>query len=187
MTRLLVMGPPGAGKGTQCVKLAEHFGVPHISTGDLFRSHIKNQTELGKKVQTYLDSGEYVPDDVTTDMLRARLDEPDASQGFVLDGYPRTVGQVGELDSILSNLDSSLDRVLVIEVAPDELIARLTKRAEAEGRSDDDEQVVRRRVEVYRQQTEPVLELYQKRGQAVSVDGVGSIEEVSDRLRAAVS
>lgn len=186
MIRLLVMGPPGAGKGTQCVKLAEHFSVPHISSGDLFRHHISNKTTLGQTVQKYLDSGEYVPDQITTEMVRERLDQPDASEGFVLDGYPRTTVQVGDLDSMLATTASGLNSVLVISVPENDLVARLAKRASEQGRADDDESVVRRRVQVYQEQTEPVLELYRKRGQVIEIDGLGSVDEVFSRLLAAV-
>ena len=186
MMRLLVMGPPGAGKGTQCVKLAERFGVPHISSGDLFRHHISNKTELGVTVQKYLDSGEYVPDEITTEMVRKRLDEPDATAGFILDGYPRTTVQVGDLDSMLATTASGLNKVVVVEVPDDDLVARLAKRAREQGRADDDENVVRRRVEVYQEQTEPVLDLYKKRGQVVEVSGLGSVEDVFDRIVTAV-
>lgn len=185
--RLVVMGPPGAGKGTQCAKLANEFQVPHISSGDLFRHHISNKTELGQQVQKFLDSGEYVPDEITTSMVRARLDEPDAQNGFILDGYPRTTVQVGDLDSMLDSTASALNQVISMRVRPESLVARLTERARLQGRPDDDAAVVRRRVEVYEEQTKPVLDLYKVRGQVVEVDGDGSVDEVFARLMAAVT
>ena len=181
------MGPPGAGKGTQCVRLAEHFEVPHISSGDLFRHHISNRTELGQQVQKFLDSGEYVPDEITTSMVRARLDEPDAQDGFILDGYPRTTAQVGDLDSMLAGSANPLDRVIAMRVSSESLLARLSERAKLQGRQDDDAAVVNRRVEVYQEQTKPVLDLYEKRGQVVEVDGEGTTDEVFARLLAAVA
>ncbi len=185
--RIVVMGPPGAGKGTQCVKLAEHFEVPHVSSGDLFRHHISNKTQLGQQVQKYLDTGEYVPDEITTSMVRARLDEPDAQTGFILDGYPRTTAQVGDLDSMLSGTASGLNQVVSMQVKPESLVARLTERAKQQGRPDDDAAVVARRVEVYQEQTKPVLDLYQARGQVVEIDGDGSVDEVFERLLAAIT
>jgi adenylate kinase len=186
MMRLSVMGPPGAGKGTQCAKLAERFHVPHISTGDLFRHHISSRTEMGQRVQKYLNSGEYVPDEITTEMVRKRLDEQDATQGFILDGYPRTTVQVGDLDSMLATKATGLNKVVVVEVPPADLLSRLSKRAREQGRPDDDQEVIRRRAEVYQEQTAPVLNLYKTRGQVVEVSGSGSIEDVFKRILTAV-
>lgn len=187
MIRLVVMGPPGSGKGTQCVLLARHFHVPHISSGDLFRHHISNNTELGQQVQKFLDSGEYVPDELTTSMVRSRLDEPDAQSGFILDGYPRTTVQVGDLDSMLVGNAAGLNRVISMNVSPESLVARITQRAGLQGRPDDDELVVGRRVEVYQEQTKPVLDLYRERGQLEEINGEGAVEEVFARLLESVT
>jgi len=186
MTRLLIMGPPGAGKGTQARFLAEHFGVPAISTGDIFRANVSQATELGLKAKTYLDAGEYVPDDVTNNMVRDRIGERDAMGGFLLDGYPRTEQQVKELDEMIAATGGHLDVVICLTVDQEELVTRLLSRAAVEGRTDDTEEVIRRRQEVYNAQTEPVLDIYRRRGQVVDVAGMGEVVDVADRVRAAV-
>ncbi|MDX6277570.1 MAG: adenylate kinase [Nocardioidaceae bacterium] len=176
------MGPPGAGKGTQAAKLAERFGGAHISTGDIFRANVEQQTELGKAAQRYMDAGEYVPDEVTNAMVKDRLAEDDARDAFILDGYPRTVDQVDTLDGILAELGSKLDGVISLVVDPEELIQRLLKRAETSGRADDTEAVIRHRQEVYTNETAPLLEVYGNRGVVIEVDGMGSADEVGQRI-----
>jgi adenylate kinase len=185
--RLLIMGPPGAGKGTQAVSLAERLGAAHISTGDIFRENVRNQTELGKTAQRYMDAGEYVPDEVTNAMVKDRLAQDDAKAGFILDGYPRTVDQVDTLDAILAELGTPLDAVVELSVDSEELIQRLLKRAETSGRSDDTEEVIRHRQDVYVKETAPLIEVYSGRGILVTVDGVGSVDEVAARIDAGLS
>ena len=180
--RIVLMGPPGAGKGTQAVSLANQLGIPHISTGDIFRSNVSAQTELGLLAKKYMDAGEYVPDSVTNDMVRNRLAEPDAAVGFLLDGYPRMVAQVAELDAILSKLGSQVDLVIELTVDIDEVVSRLVQRAAEQGRTDDSEDVIRRRLEVYAEQTAPLIEAYRARGLLKAVDGMGEIEQVQARL-----
>ncbi|VXA98757.1 adenylate kinase [Nocardioides sp. AX2bis] len=176
------MGPPGAGKGTQAARLADRLGVPAVSTGDIFRRNVSEGTELGREAQRYMDAGDYVPDEVTNSMVRARLAEDDAATGFLLDGYPRTVSQVDELDGMLTDLGHELDAVVVLAVDTEELVARLVKRAETEGRSDDTEDVVRRRQDVYGEQTAPLIDVYRDRGLLVEVDGMGDVDVVTKRL-----
>jgi adenylate kinase len=180
--RALFMGPPGAGKGTQAALVADHFRIPQISTGDIFRANAAAGTELGLTAKRYMDAGEYVPDEVTNDMVRARLGEADARRGFLLDGYPRTVAQVARLDEILDELGTALDAVIVLQVDREELIARLLERARTSGRTDDTEEVIRYRQEVYAEQTTPLLSLYTKRGLVVDVDGQGTVNEVTERI-----
>ena len=183
--RLLIMGPPGAGKGTQAAKIAEDFGIAHISTGDLFRANLSQGTALGLEAKKYMDAGDYVPDSVTNDMVRNRLTQSDAQAGFLLDGYPRTVAQVTELDEMLG--EHVLDRVLVLRADTDEVVARLLNRAHKQGRADDTEEVVRRRLEIYEEQTAPLIDLYSSRGILVSVDGIGSIDEVAQRMHSVLN
>ena len=185
--RLLIMGPPGAGKGTQAARLAARLGVPAISTGDIFRANVTAGTPLGVEAQQYMNAGEYVPDSVTNAMVRDRLAEADCSDGFLLDGYPRTVAQVGELDEILAAQDQVLSGVLLLEVDDAELVRRLLARAVSEGRADDTEDVVRRRQEVYREQTAPLIEVYAARELVRSVDGLGEVDDVEARLWESVS
>jgi adenylate kinase len=179
------MGPPGAGKGTQAAIIASRLGIPHISTGDLFRANLSEGTALGAEAKKYMDAGEYVPDSVTNDMVRDRLTHSDANDGFLLDGYPRTTAQVVELDSMLGQ--ESLDKVLVLTAETDEVVARLLNRAQEQGRADDTEEVIRRRLEVYEEQTAPLIDLYTGRGILFAVDGLGSIDEVSARILAALN
>ena len=180
------MGPPGAGKGTQAKFIAEHFKIPAISTGDIFRANVTEGTPLGVQAQSYMDKGEYVPDEVTNLMVRNRIDEPDAVSGFLLDGYPRTLAQVEELDGMVSFTGHSLDAAVVLTVDADELVGRLVQRAAVEGRADDTEDVIRRRQEVYAEQTEPLIELYRARGILVEVDGMGEVSAVTARVFAAL-
>jgi adenylate kinase len=184
--RLILMGPPGAGKGTQAKVVADHCGIPAISTGDIFRANVSQGTALGKKAQEYMDAGEYVPDEITNLMVRARIDEPDAAPGFLLDGYPRTLAQVEELDGMIKHTGHALDAVVVLTVDADELVARLVQRAHVEGRADDTEDVIRRRQEVYAEQTEPLIGVYRTRGIVQEIDGIGEVTEVTERIFAAL-
>ena len=185
-TRLVLLGPPGAGKGTQAARLAERFGVPTISTGDLFRANIKGGTPLGRTVQEYTSRGALVPDSVTNDMVRDRLAQDDAAEGFLLDGYPRNVAQVGELDAILADAGLTLDLAVEITADSDVVAERLLKRAEIEGREDDTEDVIRHRLDVYAEETAPIARVYAERGLLVQVDGIGDVDAVTERLVAAI-
>lgn len=187
MTGLLLIGPPGAGKGTQAVRLAELYAIPAISTGDIFRSNVKNETELGKKAKAYMDAGDNVPDSLTNALIRSRLAEPDAANGFLLDGYPRTQDQVRELDEFLASNGSALDAVVELVADPDVVVERLRLRAAEQGRSDDDEAVVRHRLEVYGAQTAPLIDVYAARGMLVKIDALGPIDEVTARITSALS
>lgn len=185
--RLILMGPPGAGKGTQAKYVADRFGIPAISTGDIFRANVSQGTELGVEAKRYMDAGEYVPDEVTNMMVRNRIDEDDAQPGFLLDGYPRTLAQVTELDGMIEFTGHKLDAVVVLTVNAEELIGRLLQRAKTEGRADDTEEVIRRRQEVYAEQTEPLIDVYRERGLLIEVDGLGEIDEVTERVLSALS
>jgi adenylate kinase len=184
--RLILMGPPGAGKGTQAKVISSRLGVPAVSTGDIFRANVSEGTPLGVEAKRYMDAGDYVPDEVTNAMVRDRLAQDDAARGFLLDGYPRTVAQVAELDSMLRDAGTSLDAVVVLTVNDEELFQRLLKRAETEGRTDDTEEVVRHRQDVYNEQTAPLIEVYAERGLLVEVDGMGGVDEVTARVFAAL-
>lgn len=186
MTRMLIIGPPGAGKGTQAVRISEKLGVPAISTGDIFRANIKGQTALGQEAKSYIDAGDLVPDSVTNRMVRDRLAETDTADGFLLDGYPRNAAQVEELDAILAELDQELDVVLKLTADRDELVQRLLGRAQKEGRTDDTEDVIRHRLDVYDAETAAVVDLYDQRGIVREVDGLGSVDEVSERILTAL-
>ncbi len=182
MTRLLLIGPPGAGKGTQAALLSEHLGIPAISTGDIFRYNVKNQTPLGVEAKGFMDRGEYVPDSLTNALVRDRLSHDDAVGGFLLDGYPRTIDQVNELDGILSDAGKRLDVVVQLTADNDELVRRLAHRAEVEGRADDTPEVIRRRLEVYDSQTAPLIDVYAARGLVAKIDGLGEISDVTARI-----
>jgi adenylate kinase len=184
--RLLILGPPGAGKGTQAARLAAHLGIPAISTGDIFRSNIADETPLGKKVKAIVDAGDYVPDSITNDLVRDRLQQPDAAKGFLLDGYPRTSAQVDELDGMLAAQDHSLDHVVELVVDADEVVHRLLERAATQGRSDDSEEVVRNRQKIYADETAPLIDVYGGRGLLVRVDGLGPVDDVTGRIIAAL-
>lgn len=186
MTRLVILGAPGAGKGTQASRLAAHYGIPAISTGDIFRANIADATELGVQVKAIVDSGGYVPDEVTNAMVRDRLAQPDAADGFLLDGYPRTRAQVDDLDQMLAAAGGALDVVAELTVDTDEVVERLMRRAKSHGRSDDTEDVVRHRQAVYAEQTAPLTEVYGERGLLVQVDGMGAEDDVTARLLSAI-
>jgi adenylate kinase len=187
LTRLLLIGPPGAGKGTQAVRLAEAFGIPAISTGDIFRSNVKNGTELGQQAKAFIDAGDNVPDSLTNALIRDRLAEDDAKDGFLLDGYPRTTDQVRELDAFLAEHGTALEAVVELTADADEVVGRLRKRALEQGRSDDTEEVVRHRLDVYREQTAPLVDVYSGRALLVKVDGIGEIDEVTERITAGLA
>lgn len=187
MTRLLLIGPPGAGKGTQATQLAEAFGIPAISTGDIFRYNVTNDTELGLKVKAFMDAGEYVPDSLTNAIVADRLAETDASGGFLLDGYPRTTDQVQELDRLLQATGTALNVVVLITADTDEVVARLLKRAEEQGRADDTADVIRHRLSVYEEQTAPLIDVYSSRDLVVTIDGLGSVQDVTDRILGALA
>lgn len=184
--RLLIVGPPGAGKGTQAARIAESLAIPAISTGDIFRANVGQQTELGVLAKSYMDKGEYVPDAVTNDMVDARLHEADAADGFLLDGYPRTLAQVDALDAMLERLGTSLDAVVLLEVDLEEVVGRLVQRGREQGRSDDTEETIRRRIEVYTEQTSPLIDVYEKRGLVRRVDGMASIDAVTAAIMEAL-
>ncbi len=184
--RLLILGPPGAGKGTQASRIAERFGVPAISTGDIFRANIKGGTPLGKKVQDILAAGQYVPDVVTNEIVAHRLAQEDAQGGFLLDGYQRTPAQVEALDGMLADAGQQLDAVLELTVPTDEGVQRLLKRAQIEGRADDTEDVIRERMAVYTRETQPLSDTYAARGLLREVDGTGDMDEVFARLEGAL-
>ena len=185
--RLIIMGPPGAGKGTQATFIADKYGIPAISTGDIFRANVSAGTPLGVEAKRYMDAGEYVPDEVTNSMVRNRIAEEDCASGFLLDGYPRTVAQVAELDGMLTDSGLALDAAVVLTVDPEAIVQRLLHRASIENRADDTEDVIRRRQEIYGEQTAPLIDVYRERGLLVEVDGMGQVDEVTERVLAAIS
>lgn len=174
--RLLFIGPPGAGKGTQAERVAERLGIPHISTGEMFRDHVSNGTTLGRQVEAIMAAGDYVPDEVTVAMLADRIARPDAQNGFILDGFPRTDVQVDSLDGLIG--EDGLDRVVVFQVDESELVDRMLAR----GRADDTKETIRKRFKVYAEQTQPLLDIFTEREITVPVDGVGEVDEVTDRV-----
>ncbi|WP_153393247.1 adenylate kinase [Ornithinicoccus halotolerans] len=184
--RIVILGPPGAGKGTQAAAIAESRSIPAISTGDIFRANIKNETELGQQVKEILASGGYVPDEVTNAIVRDRLVQDDARHGFLLDGYPRTPGQVEALDEMLAEQGVVLDVVLELTVDTDEVVQRLQQRARDQGRADDTEEVIRERMAIYVEETAPLASIYRERGLLRQVDGMGTVEEVRERISAAL-
>lgn len=186
MTRLLIVGPQGSGKGTQGVLVAETFGVPAISTGDIFRAAVKSGSDLGEQVSEIIQAGNLVPDELTSAVVAERLAQADASEGFLLDGYPRNLGQVADLDAFLSGRGEAIDAVIELVVPRDESIDRLTRRAFEQGRTDDTEEVIANRLAIYERETAPILEVYRERGTVDEIDGVGSLEEITDRIIAAL-
>lgn len=185
--RMVLLGPPGAGKGTQAARIGRRLGIPAISTGDIFRAHVAGSTELGRRARAYMDKGEYVPDSVTNAMVADRLTEDDAASGFLLDGYPRTADQVDALERMLSERGEALDVVVEITADADAVVERLLGRAAEQGRADDTEPVIRRRLEVYAEATAPLAAIYEGRGLLLRVDGMGGIDEVTDRIMAALA
>jgi adenylate kinase len=185
--RLIIVGPPGAGKGTQAGRIASTFGIPAISTGDIFRKNVSEGTPLGQRAKAIMDAGEYVPDDLTNELVRDRLAESDAADGFLLDGYPRTPAQVEYLDALLAEHGTGIDAVVQLVAEQDALVSRLLNRAAEQGRADDNEQTIRRRQQVYQEQTAPLVAVYQERGLVVDVDGLGGVDEVGDRIAEALS
>ena len=185
--RLLIVGPPGAGKGTQAVRIAETYGIPAIATGDIFRANIKNETPLGVQVKAIIDAGDYVSDELTNALVKSRLEEADAREGFLLDGYPRTLDQVAYLDELLAGKGQALDAVIQLVADQDEVVARLRNRALEQGRTDDTEDAIRHRQEVYLRETNPLIAVYEARGLLVEVDGLGEIDEVAGRIASALS
>ena len=185
--RMVLLGPPGAGKGTQAARIGRRLGIPAISTGDIFRAHVAGSTELGRRARAYMDRGEYVPDSVTNAMVADRLTEDDAASGFLLDGYPRTAAQVDALDDMLSERGEALDVVVEITADADAVVERLLGRAAEQGRADDTEPVIRRRLEVYAEATAPLAAIYEDQGLLLRVDGMGGIDEVTDRIMAALA
>ncbi len=206
---IVFLGPPGAGKGTQAKKIAEKYGIPQISTGDMFREHLSKGTELGQKAKEYMDKGQLVPDEIVLGMVEERLKQPDCEKGFILDGFPRTVPQAEALDKLLEKMGKKIDYAICIDVPDDELVKRLTGRrtckncgmmyhvifkppkeegkcdvcgGELYQRADDNEETVRNRLKVYHEQTEPIIQFYEKKGVLHRIDGMGSIDEIFDRI-----
>lgn len=180
--RLLIVGPQGSGKGTQGVRIAEAFGIPVVSTGDIFRANIKAGTELGQQVTAILDAGDLVPDELTSAIVRDRLSQDDAAQGFLLDGYPRNTHQVEHLDEFLGGRGESLDAVILLDVPRDESIARLALRATEQGRTDDTPEAIAHRLDIYEHETAPILSVYGPRGIVDTIDGVGSLDDITERI-----
>jgi adenylate kinase len=185
--RLLLIGPPGAGKGTQAVQVAEAYGIPAISTGDIFRANVSEGTPLGVQAKEFMDRGAYVPDELTNALVIDRLSQSDAGAGFLLDGFPRTLAQVYTLDETLEATAGGLDAVVQLVIEGDEIVQRLLKRSQLQGRSDDTEDVIRKRLDVYQEQTHPLVAVYAERGVLVSVDAMGEVEDVTERIFEALS
>jgi adenylate kinase len=186
MTRLLIVGPQGSGKGTQGIRIAEAFGVPAISTGDVFRAAVADESELGSQVKAIIEAGDLVPDELTSAVVRERLSQPDAEGGFLLDGYPRNVAQVMHLDEFLEGRDEELDAVILLDVPREESISRIAGRAAEQGRSDDTEEVIANRLAIYERETAPILGVYEARDLVVPVDGVGTLDEITERIVSAL-
>jgi len=185
--RMLLLGPPGAGKGTQAQRLVAKLGIPQISTGDMLRGAVAAGTDVGRQAKDYMDRGELVPDAVVIGVAEERLAQDDAESGFVLDGFPRTAAQAESLDALLARMGTNLERCVALVVDEDSLVDRLLGRAQIEGRSDDSEETIRTRMSVYRAQTAPLVEYYRKRGILAEVDGLGSVEEVAKRIEEALT
>jgi adenylate kinase len=187
LTRLLIVGPPGAGKGTQAARLSAVLGIPAIATGDIFRENILNKTPLGLEVEAIVKGGNYVPDSLTNALVTSRLEEEDAASGFLLDGYPRTLDQISYLDELLESEGQALDAVIQLVADQDELVSRLLKRAKELGRSDDTEETIRYRQELYARETAPLIPVFRERGLLIEVDGLGEMDEVAARIAGALS
>jgi adenylate kinase len=187
LTRLLIVGPPGAGKGTQSALLTERFSIPDISTGNIFRENIKNGTPLGKQVDAIVKAGDYVPDSLTNTLVTHRLEEPDALDGFLLDGYPRTLDQIAFLDELLAKRGQELDAVIQLVAEKEEVVSRLRRRAIEEGRADDTEEAIRHRQDVYARETAPLIPVFRDRGILIEVDGLGEVADVSARITEALA
>lgn len=185
--RLVLLGAPGSGKGTQATRLRDHFKVPHISTGDLLRAAVAAGTPLGRKAKAVMDAGSLVSDDIVLSMLEERLHHPDADSGFILDGYPRNLAQANALDGLLARLQQPMDVAVQIDVNPELLVERIAGRAQLEGRADDSPDAVRRRLQVYTEQTAPVVDYYREHGRLTCIDGVGTMDEVLARILAAIA
>ncbi len=185
--RILIVGPQGSGKGTQGVRIAEALGIPVVSTGDIFRANITSGTELGKKVSENTARGDLVSDELTSEIVRDRLSEEDAAGGFLLDGYPRNTTQVEHLDAFLSSRGESLDAVILLDVPREESLSRLTRRAEEQGRKDDTAEAIARRLDIYENETAPIISVYEPRGIVDRIDGVGSLDDIAERIRTALS
>jgi adenylate kinase len=186
LTRLLIVGPQGSGKGTQGIRIAQAFGVPAISTGDVFRAAVAEKSELGEQVQAIIEAGDLVSDELTSAVVRDRLGQADVQDGFLLDGYPRNITQVMHLDEFLEGRDETLDAVIELSVPRDESISRLTLRAQEQGRTDDTEEVIANRLAIYERETAPILGIYGTRGIVDEVDGVGTLDEITERIIAAL-
>ncbi|MFT4136793.1 adenylate kinase [Microbacterium sp.] len=185
--RLLIVGPQGSGKGTQGVTIAQSLGVPAISTGDVFRAAVADGSELGRQVKAIIEAGNLVPDELTSAVVRERLSQPDAANGFLLDGYPRNIGQVGDLDAFLAERGEALEAVIELNVPREESIARISLRAQEQGRTDDTAEVIANRLAIYERETAPILDVYRERGIVDEIDGVGSLEEIGARIAAALA
>jgi adenylate kinase len=183
MLNIILFGPPGSGKGTQAAKLIEQYGIIHISTGDLFRYEMGNDTPLGKKAKEYIAKGELVPDEVTIGMLQNKVEKHLDAKGFIFDGFPRNINQAASLDAFLLGKGTTVSALIALDVDDEEIIARILNRGKTSGRSDDnDESIIRNRIQVYKEETEPVFDFYKKQGKSHLVEGVGSIEEIFNRL-----
>ncbi len=186
MSRMILLGPPGAGKGTQATSLIDRLGIPHVSTGDMLRAAVAAETPVGLRAKAVMESGELVSDEIVIGIAEERLSEDDAQKGFLLDGFPRTIAQAEALEGLLSKLGVELDCCLALTVDNDAIVERLLKRAEIEGRADDNEETIRERMREYDAKTAPLLDFYKSRGRLVDVDGMGTIEEVGERIKQAL-
>ena len=185
--KIIMLGAPGAGKGTQAKKIAEKYGIPHISTGDIFRANIKNGTELGKKAKTYMDQGQLVPDELIVDMLANVLDSKKPAKGVIFDGFPRTIPQAKALKKMLNERGTDVSVMLNLQVEEEELIKRLLERGKVSGRSDDNLETIKSRLDVYHTQTAPLADYYVGEGKHVAIKGMGTIEEIFGRIKEAVN
>ena len=187
MINLILFGPPGSGKGTQAAKLVEAYQLVHISTGDLFRYEMGNDTPLGKLAKSYIEKGELVPDSVTIGMLKNKVDANPDANGFIFDGFPRTVAQAEALDQLLADMGTSINCLVALDVSDDEITKRILLRGQTSGRSDDnDERIIRNRIDVYKSETTPVFDHYAEAGKSHKVEGIGSIAEILERLKAVI-